>query len=241
VRVGQAGARYGDFEAVCAAAEGPWGHREKGGPGETPAPRAALTHVDAAAVDDADGLRDRCGDVGGDPCAEGRVHLLRLLLGRDLSGPNSPDGLVRDDDARPLLGGQHVHDGLELPEADLEGLARLALGEGLPDADDGGKARIQRGLGLGRGLRVGLLPDGAALAVAGEDPRDAGVLHLVHGVRASVGAEALRRRGGRGGGGDDGCAHTWPYLSCGSAPARASPWRCGCPARRPRPRGGWRP
>ena len=57
---------------------------------------------------------------------------LGLLGGGGLAGADGPDGLVGEDDARPV--GDVVGDGLELPEAHLLRLARLPLLQLLADA-----------------------------------------------------------------------------------------------------------
>ena len=77
-------------------------------------------------------LTDRLAEVR----PQRRVHLLRLRGRGDLAGADRPDGLIRDDDVRPVRGGEQLDGRVRLRAADLERLARLALLERLADAED---------------------------------------------------------------------------------------------------------
>lgn len=71
-------------------------------------------------------------DIFRQPCPDGRVDLLGLLGSGRLARADGPNRLIRDHDPAPVR--NVVRDRLELPEADLGGLARLSLLQLLPDA-----------------------------------------------------------------------------------------------------------
>lgn len=119
------------------------------------------------------------------------MDLLRLLGGGDLAGANSPDGLVGNNNVGPLLGADSLSDGTELCGDDGDGLALLALLEGLAAAKDDADALVEGVLGLGGDELVGLLEDDTALRVADQGPADVGVLELGGGDLAGEGALVL--------------------------------------------------
>lgn len=114
------------------------------------------------------------------------MHLLSLLLSSDLAGTNGPDWLVGNDDLAPVL--DLLRDGGQLGSDDVDGLAGLALLEGLANAEDDTETTVEGSLGLGSDEAVGLLEDDTALAVAEESPGDVGVLELGDGDLTSEGA-----------------------------------------------------
>lgn len=119
------------------------------------------------------------------------MDLLRLRGGSDLAGANSPDRLVGNDHAGPLLSSDSLSDGTELCGDDGDGLALLALLEGLAAAEDDADALVEGVLGLGGDEFVGLLEDDTALGVADQGPADVGVLELGGGDLAGEGALVL--------------------------------------------------
>lgn len=119
------------------------------------------------------------------------MDLLRLRSGGNLSGTNSPDGLVSNNNVGPLLGGDSLSDGTELGSDDGDGLALLALLEGLAAAKDDTNALVKRVLGLGSDEVVGLLENNTALGVTDQGPADVGVLELGGGDLAGEGALVL--------------------------------------------------
>jgi hypothetical protein len=119
------------------------------------------------------------------------VDLLCLRGGSDLAGANSPDRLVGNDNAGPLLSGDGLSDGTELSSDDGDGLALLALLEGLAAAEDDADTLVEGVLGLGGDELVGLLEDDTALGVADQGPADVGVLKLGGGDLAGEGALVL--------------------------------------------------
>lgn len=146
----------------------------------------AVLLADGSTVDDARLLSSLLADLLGHPLTQSGVHLLGLLGGGDLAGANGPDGLVCDDNLAPVL--DLVGDGLELGSDDLDGLAGLALLEGLAAAENDAEATVNGRLGLGGDKAVALLEDDTALAVAEEGPGDVGVLELLHGDLAGEGS-----------------------------------------------------
>lgn len=107
------------------------------------------------------------------------MNLLGLLGGGHLAGTDGPDGLVRDDDVLP--GGLTVQlllEGSELLGDDVDGLAGLALLEGLAAAPDDAHAVVGGVLGLGGDDGVRVAEVGAALGVAQDGPGDVAVLEL---------------------------------------------------------------
>lgn len=136
---------------------------------------------DRSTVDDASLLSNLLVDLLLQPLADSGVDLLCLLSGSDLSGTNSPDWLVGDDDLAPLLSGDLLGDSGKLVSDDLNGLTLLALLEGLSAAEDDVDVLVKGGLGLGGDELVGLADDGAALGVTDQGPVDVGVLELVGG------------------------------------------------------------
>ena len=108
--------------------------------------------------------------------------------GRRKAGADGPDRLVGDHGI--VRGRGRRHRAGDLARQDVECRAELALGPGLADADDGDDAGAPCGFRLGAHDGVGLAVVGAALGVADDDMRGAGVLqHLgrdVAGVRAAL-------------------------------------------------------
>lgn len=149
----------------------------------------AVLLVDAAAVEDSGLLGNLVADVGLEPLSDGLVDLLGLLGGGDLAGADGPDGLVGDDNLGPVrdLG----LEGGELLADDLDGLAGLALLQGLAAAPDDAQAVLGCVLGLAGDHLVALAEDGAALGVAQDGPVDAAVLELRDGDFAGEGAVGL--------------------------------------------------
>ena len=89
------------------------------------------------------------------------------------AGADRPDRLVGD---HQVGGGRPVrHRPGELPVEDSVGLAAAPLRLGLADAEDGEEPGPPGGLGLGADLGVGFLVVGAALGMADDDQRAAGV------------------------------------------------------------------
>lgn len=117
------------------------------------------------------------------------MHLLSLLSGSDLASADGPDGLISDDDVRPVLS-LGLESG-ELAADDIDGLAGLALGKALTAAPDNADAAVGRELGLGGDNGVGLAEEGASLGVAEDGPVDAGVLELRDADLAGVGTARL--------------------------------------------------
>lgn len=117
------------------------------------------------------------------------MDLLGLLGGGDLAGANGPDGLVGNDDLAPVA--DLLLEGGELVGNDLEGLAGLALLQGLAAAPDDADAVLDGVLGLGGDGLVRLLEDGAALRVAQDGPVDVGVLELLDGDLTGEGTVGL--------------------------------------------------
>eukprot|EP00754_Rhynchopus_humris_P039662 Rhum_TRINITY_DN22785_c0_g1::Rhum_TRINITY_DN22785_c0_g1_i1::g.176040::m.176040 len=160
--------------------------------------RLRVLRVDGAAVDDAHLLRHRVSGEGRQVRARVLAHLLRLLRRRHLAGADRPDRLVRDDDLVEGRRGKTPEAGGELGGADLLGAAGLTLGQGLADAEDDGEVVLQGSLDLLADDGVGLLVDGATLAVAEDDVVEADVLHLLgadlSGERTALHDTVLRRQ-----------------------------------------------
>lgn len=119
------------------------------------------------------------------------MDLLCLGGGGDLAGTNSPDWLVGNDNVSPLLSADGLSDGTELCGDDGDGLALLALLEGLAAAKDDADTLVEGVLGLGGDELVRLLEDDTALGVADQGPADVGVLKLGGGDLAGEGALVL--------------------------------------------------
>lgn len=136
----------------------------------------AVLAVDAAAIQDTGLVRDLVANVLLEPLADGGVDLLRLLDSGDLASADGPDGLVGNDDLAPVanLG----LEGSQLLLNDGNGLAGLALLQGLAAAPDDAHAAFGRDLGLGGDQAVRLAKDRPALGVAQDGPVDAAVLEL---------------------------------------------------------------
>lgn len=149
----------------------------------------AVLLVHAATVEDPRLVSNLVADLLLKPRANGGVHLLRLLNGGDLAGANGPDGLVSDNDARPVLDLRLER--RELLADDGDGVAGLALLEALAAAPDDTEAVLGGELGLGRHDGVGLGEDGAALRVAEDGPVDVAVLELLDADLAGEGAVGL--------------------------------------------------
>ena len=121
------------------------------------------------------------------------MDLLRLLGSSDLAGADSPDGLVGDDHLLPGVGAgaEGGAEGVELAGNDGQGVAGLALGQGLAAAPDDADAAVEGELGLGGDVGVALAQDGAPLRVAQDGPGDVAVLELRHADLAGEGAVGL--------------------------------------------------
>lgn len=104
------------------------------------------------------------------------MDLLSLLSGGNLASANGPDGLIGDDDLRPV-GDLGLESG-ELLADDIDGLAGLTLLQGLSAAPDHTDAVLGGVLGFEGNNLVALTEDGAALGVAQDGPVDAAVLEL---------------------------------------------------------------
>jgi hypothetical protein len=150
---------------------------------------AAVLLVDAAAVQDAGSVSNAVADVLLEPLADGLVDLLGLLGGGNLAGANGPDGLVGNDNLAPVR--DLLLEGRKLGADDVDGLAGLALLEGLAAAPDDADAVLGGVLGLGGNVGVGLGEDSAALRVAEDGPCDVTVLELGDRDLAGEGAVGL--------------------------------------------------
>lgn len=166
----------------------------------------AVLLADAATVQDARLLRCLGRDLLLQPLTDGSVDLLGLLSGGDLTGTNSPteisirvprlkgdgdspDGLVGDNDLRPVL--DHGSNGPELVGDDFDGLARLTLLQTLANAQNDAETAVNGSLGLAGDKLVVLLEDDPTLRVAEDGPGDASVLELIDGDLTGEGAVGL--------------------------------------------------
>ena len=140
---------------------------------------------DRSTVDDASLLSNLGVDLLLQPLANSLVDLLCLGGGGNLSGSNSPDWLVGNDDLLPLLWGDDLGDSGKLGGDDLDGLTPLALLEGLSAAENDVDVLSKSSLGLGGDKLVGLANDDTALRVADQGPVDVGVLELGSGDLSS--------------------------------------------------------
>ncbi len=130
--------------------------------------------LDAAAVEDAQRVRDGLAVLRGDPRADEGVDLLGLLGGRDLAGADRPDRLVGDHHLLGFVGRRRASRIASSLAADhFHRAARFALGERLADARDRQQTRRERGLRLLRDALVGLAEVLAALRVAEDHVGDA--------------------------------------------------------------------
>lgn len=136
----------------------------------------AVLTVDAATVEDAGLLSDLIADLTLEPGADGGVNLLCLLDSGNLASANSPDRLVGNDNLAPVA--DLFADSSELLLNDSDGLAGLALFEGLAATPDDTEAALSRALGLGGDNLIGLAEDGAALGVAQDGPGNPAVREL---------------------------------------------------------------
>jgi len=131
---------------------------------------------DRATVDHADALGDVSRDVLGQPVTGPDVSLLSLVGSGGLASADSPDGLVGDDDARPvLLVLDASRKGGHLGGDDLLGLALLTLLKKLTDAEDDVEAVLESSDSLVGQELVSLAKDVTTLAVAEEGPLEAKV------------------------------------------------------------------
>ena len=119
------------------------------------------------------------------------MHLLCLLSSGNLSGTDSPDWLVGNDNLAPVLWLDNLGDSTELAGNDIDGGVLLALLERLSAAKDDVDVLCDGLLGLGCDELVGLADDGAALGVTDKGPGDVAVLKLCWGDLASVGTLVL--------------------------------------------------
>lgn len=94
------------------------------------------------------------------------MHLLCLGCSCNLSGSDSPDGLVGNNNVAPLLWGDDLGNSTKLRSDKRDGLALFALLKGLAAAQDDADVLVESVLGLGGNEGVGLLEDDAALGVA---------------------------------------------------------------------------
>src|SRR6185369_8804686 len=149
-----------------------------------------VVRLHASAIQDAGNL----GQLGAgllELRADRGVHLLRLLVGRDLAGANRPDWLVGDHAEAGLLV-QLGHDRFELAEHDFERLARFALGQRFTDASDRLDAGGDRGSRLFADLSVRLAEILATLAVTDDHPRGTGLFEHRRADFTSEGTAVLR-------------------------------------------------
>jgi hypothetical protein len=104
------------------------------------------------------------------------VDLLGLLSGGNLASANGPDGLVGNDNVRPV--GDLRLERLDLSRDELDGLVGLTGLEGLAAAPDDLEAVLGGVLCLGGDDLVRLIEDGSALRVSEDGPVDVEVLEL---------------------------------------------------------------
>lgn len=117
------------------------------------------------------------------------MDLLRLLVARDLAGPDRPDGLVGHDDLAPVL--HLLGHRTQLRGHDVDGLVCFPLLQRLAAAEDHANAAVQRGFRLLGHEVVTLLQYHPPLAVPEERPGDVGVFQLCDTDLAREGAVRL--------------------------------------------------
>src|SRR5262245_29787579 len=91
--------------------------------------------LDAAPVQDANGLGGGGTEGGGELAADVGVGFGGLLGGRVAAGADGPDGFVGDDETGELIGLEAGEAGVDLLGEDVVGLVGVALGEGFADAE----------------------------------------------------------------------------------------------------------
>ena len=96
------------------------------------------------------------------------------LWGSGLTGSNSPNWLVSDNDVGPVFA--LLSDGVELSIIDVLSLTGLSLLEELTDASEDGETIIDSNLGLLGDILISLAEEGSSLGVTGESVLDAHVL-----------------------------------------------------------------
>src|SRR5919112_2617361 len=111
--------------------------------------RGDVRRLDRAAVQHPDGVRDVTAPPLGEPRADRRAHLLRIVRCGHLAGPNGPHRLVRDDERASLLLAQALQGAVQLGEDVRNVLAGLADLQPLTDAEDRRQAVPVRRLHLG--------------------------------------------------------------------------------------------
>mmetsp|Transcript_485 Transcript_485/g.961 ORF Transcript_485/g.961 Transcript_485/m.961 type:complete len:376 (+) Transcript_485:919-2046(+) len=127
-----------------------------------------VTAIDGTTVDDADGVGYISRDVVLDPVTDGSMHLLGLLGGGNITSTDSPDGLVGDHEAAPVL--HLVGVGSELLDDELDGLSRVTDLLGLAEAADDAESLFLSKLGLGGNHLVALTLVTPALGVTEDHP-----------------------------------------------------------------------
>mmetsp|Transcript_9803 Transcript_9803/g.11096 ORF Transcript_9803/g.11096 Transcript_9803/m.11096 type:complete len:315 (-) Transcript_9803:12-956(-) len=136
----------------------------------------AVARSDRTTIQNADLLGNHGVHIVLDPLTEDVVNLLRLLRRGNLSGTNSPYGLIRNHNLLPVCRAQLLGNGTELRKNDGSGAAIFTLLQGLPDAGNHSEASSDRGLDLGGNHVVRLAVVLAALAVTQDDPIQAQIL-----------------------------------------------------------------
>lgn len=144
---------------------------------------------DTATVDDSGLLCNLLANLLLQPSSDSCMDLLGLLSGGNLAGTNGPDGLVGDDNLRPVC---HLFlDSLQLACDDLNGLVGLSLLKRFTTAEDNTDSAVQSSLGFRCYKGIIFLQNHTALRVAKESPGDVAVLELVDRDLAGEGSVRL--------------------------------------------------
>ena len=117
------------------------------------------------------------------------MNLLCLLGASNLSGTNSPDRLVGNDDLGPVR--NLISNGLQLGSDNVDGLVGFSLFQALSNAQNDTDISGKGGLRLGCNECIILAENSTTFGVADESPFDVAVLELVNRDFASEGPIGL--------------------------------------------------
>jgi hypothetical protein len=147
--------------------------------------------INRSSIKDSSGAGNILRDVLMKPSSDVSVSLLSLFWGGNLSGTNSPDWLVSNNNIAPLSLCKLVSNSLELSGIYFIGLAGLSLLKELTNADHDVHAVLDCNLGLDSDVLIGLTEEGSSLGVTSKSPLDANISELVSSDISSVSTSSI--------------------------------------------------
>jgi len=145
-----------------------------------------VSSINRATIQDSSLASNFLGNVLGKPCSNFMVSFLSLLWSCDLTGTDSPNWLISNDDLTPVSLIELIGDGFKLSSVDLSGLATFSLFELLANTSHNTDSFLKGSLGLQSNILIRLLMESSSLGVTGECPMNANILKLISSNISSI-------------------------------------------------------